>query len=57
MIYSYLPKELLPENFEDLEIEEFLELLAAANYVRDLKIEDIKAAVMMGIDKAMSAGE
>ncbi len=49
MIYTYLPRELLPESFEDLTMEEFFELYAKADCAREMKIEDIETGVAKGI--------
>lgn len=48
-IYAYLPPKLLPENFDDLTVEEFYDLYARADCVREMKIEDIEAGVAKGI--------
>ena len=39
VIYTYLPKELLPESFEDLTFEEFFELYGQADCAREMRIE------------------
>lgn len=49
MIYGYLPKEMLPESFEDLSFDEFFSLYAEAEYTRELKIQDIEEGVAKGI--------
>jgi len=49
VIYTYLPKELLPENFEDLTFDEFFALYGQADCAREMKIEDIEAGVAKGI--------
>ena len=49
VIYSYLPRELLPENFEDLTFEEFYGLYAQADCAREMRIEDIEVGVAKGI--------
>lgn len=49
MIYTYLPRELLPGNFEDLSFEEFFKLYAQADCAREMKIEDIETGVSKGI--------
>lgn len=49
VIYTYLPKELLPESFEDLTFDEFFSLYGQADCVRDMRIEDIEAGVAKGI--------
>lgn len=51
-IYKYLPKELQPENFEDISFEEFFRLWGMADIARDLEIEDRKAGVNQGIISA-----
>lgn len=49
VIYNYLPKELLPESFEDLTFEDFFSLYAQADCAREMKIEDIETGVAKGI--------
>lgn len=49
LIYKYLPREFLPESFEDLTFEEFYKLYAQADCARELSIEDIEAGVAKGI--------
>lgn len=49
LIYKYLPRELLPGSFEDLNFEEFYYLYAQADCARELQIEDIETGVAKGI--------
>lgn len=49
VIYTYLPKELFPESFEDLTFDEFFSLYGQADCARDMRIEDIEAGVAKGI--------
>lgn len=49
VIYNYLPKELLPKNFEDVSFEDFFSLYAQADCAREMKIEDIEVGVAKGI--------
>lgn len=49
VIYTYLPKELLPESFEDLTFEEFFDLYGQADCAREMRIEDIETGVAKGI--------
>ncbi len=48
-IYTYLPRELLPESFEDLTFEEFFSLYGQADCAREMRIEDIETGVARGI--------
>lgn len=54
VIYTYLPRELLPERFEDLSFEEFFELYGQADCAREMRIEDIEAGVAKGIADSFS---
>lgn len=45
----YLPGEMLPDDFEELDFEEFFDLYAQADCAREMKIEDIEAGVAKGI--------
>lgn len=45
----YLPGEMLPDDFEELDFEEFFCLYAQADCAREMKIEDIEAGVAKGI--------
>lgn len=49
IIYTYLPRELFPENFEDMSFEEFFYLYGQADCAREMRIEDIEAGVAKGI--------
>lgn len=49
VIYHYLPKELLPESFEELTFEEFFSLYAQADCAREMGIEDIETGVAKGL--------
>lgn len=49
LIYTYLPKELLPENFEGLTFDEFFSLYVQADCAREMRIEDIETGVAKGI--------
>ena len=57
VIYTYLPKELLPESFEDLTFEEFFELYGQADCAREMRIEDIETGVAKGIADNFSNDE
>lgn len=50
VIYTYLPRELLPEKFEDISFEEFFELYGQADCAREMRIEDIETGVAKGIE-------
>lgn len=49
VIYTYLPRELLPESFEDLTFDEFFSLYGQADCAREMRIEDIETGVANGI--------
>lgn len=49
VIYTYLPPELLPGDFNDLTFEEFYDLYAQADCAREMRIEDIETGVAKGI--------
>ena len=57
VIYTYLPKELLLESFEDLTFEEFFELYGQADCAREMRIEDIETGVAKGIADNFSNDE
>lgn len=48
-IYKYLPKELIPKNFDELEFEEFFRLIAMAELVQEMMIKDLEIAVNHGV--------
>lgn len=48
MIYMYLPTELIPENFEKSDFDEFFRVLAMAQLARELRQEDIEVGVNKG---------
>ena len=49
VIYTYLPKELLPESLENLTFDEFFSLYGQADCAREMRIEDIETGVAKGI--------
>ena len=48
-ILKYLPKYFIPENFDNIEFEEFFELYAMAELVREMMIRDLEVAVNHGV--------
>jgi hypothetical protein len=52
LIYSYLPKELLPENFPNVDFDEFFRIYAMAEVAREMRIEDIEVGVNKGYVEA-----
>ena len=52
LIYQYLPKEMLPEDFENTDFDEFFRLIAMAQVAREMRIEDIEAGVNKGYVEA-----
>lgn len=40
----YLPKHMIPDG--DMDVEDFFRLIAKAQYVRDLRIADIRAGII-----------
>lgn len=48
----YLPDDMLPEG--DVEIEDFCELVAKAQYIRDLRIAAIKEGVIEAFNEIYS---
>lgn len=49
MIYMYLPPELIPEDFEQADFDEFFRVYAMAQLARELRQEDIEVGVNYGI--------
>ena len=52
LIKVYLPGDMLPEG--DIEFEEFFELVAKAQYIRELKVADIKMGVIEALNEIYS---
>lgn len=52
LIYQYLPKELIPDNFENTDFDEFFRLMAMAQVAREMRIEDIEVGVNKGYVEA-----
>ena len=48
----YLPKELIPANFEQVDFDEFFKLIAEAQVAREMRIEDIEIGVNKGYVEA-----
>lgn len=47
-IYKYLPKELIPENMEQLEFDDFFRLIGMAELAQEMMIKDLEIAVNHG---------
>lgn len=47
----YLPKECLPASWDDLSVEEFLELYGKADCARELGIDDLAAGFVKAFGK------
>ncbi len=56
VIYTYLPRELLPESFDDLSFDDFFSLYGQADCAREMRIEDIEAGVARGIADILGDG-
>lgn len=52
LIYQYLPKELISDNFENTDFDEFFRLMAMAQVAREMRIEDIEVGVNKGYVEA-----
>lgn len=52
LILIYLPKELLPEDFDRISFDDFFRLMAMAQVARELRIEDIEVGVNKGYVEA-----
>lgn len=48
LVYQYLPKELIPDNFANAGFEEFFRLLGMAHVAREMRMEDIEVGVNKG---------
>ncbi len=52
LIYLYLPRELIPDNFEEVDFDEFFRLIGMAQAAREMRIEDIEVGVNKGYVEA-----
>lgn len=52
LIYQYLPREMIPIDFENADFDEFFRLMAMAQVAREMKIEDIEVGVNKGYVEA-----
>lgn len=52
LIYMYLPPELIPDDFENSDFDEFFRVLAMAQLARELRQEDIEVGVNNGYVEA-----
>lgn len=52
LIYLYLPRELIPDNFEEVDFDEFFRLIGMAQLAREMRIEDIEVGVNKGYVEA-----
>ena len=48
----YLPPELIPEDFQNADFDEFFRVYAMAEIARDLRIQDIEVGVNKGYVEA-----
>jgi len=54
LIYRYLPSSLVPEDFENVDFDEFFRFMAMAQVAREMAIEDIEVGVNKGYVEAHS---
>ena len=52
LIYQYLPREMIPGDFENVDFDEFFRLMAMAQVAREMRIEDIEVGVNKGYVEA-----
>lgn len=52
LVYQYLPREMIPGDFENVDFDEFFQLMAMAQVAREMKIEDIEVGVNKGYVEA-----
>ncbi len=48
LVYQYLPKEMIPDDFENVGFDEFFRLMGMAQAAREMRIEDIEVGVNKG---------
>ncbi len=48
LIYQYLPKELIPDDFLNAGFDEFFRLMGMAHAARKMRMEDIEIGVNKG---------
>lgn len=58
MIHNYIPFSILPKkvqegNYEDVSLEEFYELLARADFMRDIAISDIHTGFLKAMNDVL----
>ena len=52
LVYQYLPKEMIPDDFENVGFDEFFRLMGMAQAAREMRIEDIEVGVNKGYVEA-----
>lgn len=52
LVYQYLPKEMIPEDFENAGFDDFFRVMAMAQIAREMRIEDIEVGVNKGYVEA-----
>lgn len=60
-MYKYIPEKALPEevqngNYENVPVEEFFELVAKADLMREVAIEDIRAGFLKALNDMCGDG-
>lgn len=51
-MYQYLPRELIPDNFKNVDFDELFHLMGMAQVAREMRIEDIEVGVNRGYVEA-----
>jgi hypothetical protein len=52
LIYQYLPREMIPCDFENVDFDEFFRLMGMAQAAREMRIEDVEVGVNKGYVEA-----
>ncbi len=62
MVHRYVPEKILPEkvrdgNYEHIPLEEFFELIAKADLMHELAIEDIRVGFLKALNDMAGGGD
>lgn len=54
LIHMYLPEAMLDKNVDEMDMEEFLGMVAMADYARKMRTDDLEAGVLKALGRIMT---
>lgn len=53
LIYKYLPEATIKKEIDKLDMEEFLQYVAMADYARKMAVDDLEAGLLKALSKIL----